>query len=163
VLVQMNNLSTHPSVAARLASHELNVYGWYYDIGAGQINTAIQQLDQVTQQNASASEEMSATSEELAAQAERLQAGIAYFHIDAHGLSASPAHTQAATAPDAKAHKPSVHTRPLVATIQHARPARVKTQSAAVAVKPNGHAGTGVSLDLSSVEEDARDKEFVRY
>jgi carbonic anhydrase len=37
VLVQMNNLSTHPSVAARLSSGELHVYGWYYDIGAGQI------------------------------------------------------------------------------------------------------------------------------
>jgi len=37
VLVQMNHLSTHPSVAARLASQELQVYGWYYDIGAGQI------------------------------------------------------------------------------------------------------------------------------
>ncbi|MCF1496445.1 HAMP domain-containing protein, partial [Agrobacterium vitis] len=43
------------------------------DIGASQINEAIQQLDKVTQQNAGASEEMSATSEELAAQAEELQ------------------------------------------------------------------------------------------
>jgi carbonic anhydrase len=37
VLVQMNNLSTHPSVAARLSSGELSVYGWYYDIGGGRI------------------------------------------------------------------------------------------------------------------------------
>ena len=37
VLVQMNNLSTHPTVAARLAMGELNVYGWYYDIGSGKI------------------------------------------------------------------------------------------------------------------------------
>lgn len=37
VLVQMNNLSTHPYVAARLATGELNVYGWYYDIATGQI------------------------------------------------------------------------------------------------------------------------------
>lgn len=37
VLVQMNNLGTHPSVAARLSSGELRVYGWYYDIGLGQI------------------------------------------------------------------------------------------------------------------------------
>lgn len=37
VLVQMNNLSTHPSVAARLAANELRVFGWYYDIGAGQV------------------------------------------------------------------------------------------------------------------------------
>jgi carbonic anhydrase len=37
VLVQMNNLSTHPCVAARLASGELRVYGWYYDIRSGRI------------------------------------------------------------------------------------------------------------------------------
>ncbi len=51
------------------------------DVGATQINKAIQQLDQVTQQNASASEEVSATSEELTAQAEQLQRTIAYFRI----------------------------------------------------------------------------------
>lgn len=52
------------------------------DIGAAQINEAIQQLDKVTQQNAGASEQMSATSEELAAQAEELQASINYFKVD---------------------------------------------------------------------------------
>ncbi|MBT9371594.1 methyl-accepting chemotaxis protein [Rhizobium sp. CSW-27] len=52
------------------------------DIGASQINEAIQQLDKVIQQNAGASEEMSATSEELAAQAEELQASIAFFKVE---------------------------------------------------------------------------------
>lgn len=37
VLVQMNHVSTHPSVAARLSSHEVKVFGWYYDIGEGLI------------------------------------------------------------------------------------------------------------------------------
>jgi carbonic anhydrase len=37
VLVQMNNLSTHPCVAARLAADELHIHGWYYDIGKGQV------------------------------------------------------------------------------------------------------------------------------
>ena len=55
------------------------------DIGAAQINEAIQQLDKVTQQNAGASEEMSATSEELAAQAEELQASISFFRISGDG------------------------------------------------------------------------------
>ncbi|WP_117192822.1 methyl-accepting chemotaxis protein [Rhizobium terrae] len=55
------------------------------DIGASQINEAIQQLDKVTQQNAGASEQMSATSEELAAQAEELQASIAFFKVDRAG------------------------------------------------------------------------------
>src|SRR5215468_5681140 len=52
------------------------------DIGASQINEAIQQLDKVTQQNSSASEEMAATSEELAAQSEELQTSIAFFKVD---------------------------------------------------------------------------------
>ncbi|RUM19018.1 HAMP domain-containing protein [Rhizobium phaseoli] len=55
------------------------------DIGAGQINEAIQQLDRVTQQNAGASEQMSATSEELASQAEELQTSIAFFKVDTTG------------------------------------------------------------------------------
>ena len=52
------------------------------DIGASQINEAIQQLDEVTQQNASASDQMSATSEQLADKAEELKSSIAYFRID---------------------------------------------------------------------------------
>lgn len=52
------------------------------DIGAAQINEAIQQLDKVTQQNAGASEQTSATSEELAAQAEELQASINFFKVE---------------------------------------------------------------------------------
>jgi methyl-accepting chemotaxis protein len=61
------------------------------DIGASQINEAIQQLDKVTQQNSGASEEMSATSEELAAQAEELQTSIAFFRVErASGSKAIP-------------------------------------------------------------------------
>jgi methyl-accepting chemotaxis protein len=59
------------------------------DIGAAQINEAIQQLDQVTQQNAGASEQISTTSEELAAQAEELQTSIAYFRVGSAGSSGS--------------------------------------------------------------------------
>ncbi len=68
------------------------------DIGASQINEAIQQLDKVTQQNAGASEEVSATSEELAAQAEELQASIAFFRVDRPSGKARP-QAQAAAAP----------------------------------------------------------------
>ena len=49
------------------------------DIGAAQINEAIQQLDQVTQVNAGASDQISATSEELASQAEELLSSISFF------------------------------------------------------------------------------------
>ena len=51
------------------------------DIGANQVNQAIQQLDKVIQQNAGAAEEMSATSEALSGQAETLQTSIAFFRM----------------------------------------------------------------------------------
>lgn len=37
VLVQLNHLGTHPHVAALLGTHELHVYGWYYDIASGRV------------------------------------------------------------------------------------------------------------------------------
>lgn len=37
VLVQLENLRTHPSVAARLASGKLRLYGWVYKIETGEI------------------------------------------------------------------------------------------------------------------------------
>ena len=43
VLVQLNQLSTHPHVAAMLGTRELNVYGWYYDIGSGRVRQYDQQ------------------------------------------------------------------------------------------------------------------------
>ena len=82
------------------------------DVGASQINEAIQQLDKVTQQNAAASEQMSATSEELSSQAEELQTSIAYFRTDntsaqaqskpAHATTRKPASSGAATKPASK-------------------------------------------------------------
>ncbi|MBF0437830.1 MAG: HAMP domain-containing protein [Magnetococcales bacterium] len=47
--------------------------------GGGQVNSAIQQLDQVIQRNAGASEEMSATADELLNHATRLQESMAFF------------------------------------------------------------------------------------
>lgn len=37
ILVQMNNLSTHPQIAARLSTGDIQMFGWYYDIGTGQV------------------------------------------------------------------------------------------------------------------------------
>lgn len=37
VLLQLNHLRTHPSVAGRLALGEIGVAGWVYDIGAGRV------------------------------------------------------------------------------------------------------------------------------
>ncbi len=60
------------------------------DIGANQVNQAIQQLDKVIQQNAGAAEEMSATSEALSGQAETLQASISFFRIGAGAHAPAP-------------------------------------------------------------------------
>jgi methyl-accepting chemotaxis protein len=49
--------------------------------GAGQINLAMNQLNQITQQNASASEELAATAEEMSAQAEQLQQAMSFFRV----------------------------------------------------------------------------------
>lgn len=137
------------------------------DVGADQINQAIQQLDQVTQQNAAASEQMSSTSEELAAQAEQLQANLAYFRVDAKTTS------QAAPAPVA-ARKPQHRAAHAPAAVQAKAPASGRTPAAAPAAKAkkrpvaghgtmpgNGHANGGFALDMAAAE-DGLDAEFQR-
>lgn len=47
--------------------------------GVAQINTAMNQLNQITQQNASSSEELAATAEEMSGQAEQLQQAMSFF------------------------------------------------------------------------------------
>jgi len=56
------------------ASNEQNV-------GATEINTALQQLDNVVQANAGSSEEIASTAEELSSQAMQLEQAIGFFHI----------------------------------------------------------------------------------
>lgn len=60
------------------------------DVGAGQINKAIQQLDTLIQQNAAAAEEMSTTAEELNSRSIELQDSISFFKIDTDASSGSP-------------------------------------------------------------------------
>jgi methyl-accepting chemotaxis protein len=147
------------------------------EIGADQINQAIQQLDQVTQQNASASEQMSAASEELAAQAEQLQTSIAYFRID-EGTGAEKRQTVAAT----KVAKPSTE-RPAAKSVSAAKssskPAAASRSAAALKAAPQGAAKliarvqsaydtekpdrkAGVTLDLTSGGHDHHDAQFER-
>ncbi|MGY5774846.1 methyl-accepting chemotaxis protein [Rhizobium sp. LEGMi135b] len=125
------------------------------DIGASQINEAIQQLDKVTQQNAGASEEMSATSEELAAQAEELQASIAFFKVD----QANARKAQAAHAP---VHAPIHHAavspaRPKPAAKAPARAPAARTDNSVAAQQARLR---GFSLDMSMGGPDADDAEF---
>jgi len=68
--------------------------------GVGQINTAMDLLNQITQQNASSSEELAATSEEMSGQAAQLQELIAFFTVSDGGA--------ASTAFKAKPVKPAV-------------------------------------------------------
>ena len=60
------------------------------DIGASQVNQAIQQLDSVTQHNASAAEQVSATSEQLTDRAEELRTTTAFFTTGDTRAVASP-------------------------------------------------------------------------
>ena len=50
--------------------------------GVSQINTAMNQMNQITQQNASASEELAATAEEMTGQTEQMQNLMSFFKID---------------------------------------------------------------------------------
>ena len=60
--------------------------------GVGQINAAMNQLNQITQQNASASEELAATSEEMSSQADNLQQVMSFFTVSgARAVQARPA------------------------------------------------------------------------
>ncbi|HBF31706.1 methyl-accepting chemotaxis protein [Rhizobium sp.] len=118
------------------------------DIGASQINDAIQQLDKVTQQNAGASEEMSATSEELAAQAEELQASIAFFKVDG-----AAKHTQAAR--DTKTAHQSQVRRSLPKPVGRDR--AVKPQQSVSAQQARAR---GFALDLSMGGPDDEDNDF---
>lgn len=121
------------------------------DIGASQINEAIQQLDKVTQQNAGASEEMSATSEELAAQAEELQASIAFFKVEqASARKAQPIHNPVHRAISPAKSKPASK-----APLARAPAARTDNSVAAQQARLKGF-----SLDMSMGGPDADDNDF---
>ena len=113
------------------------------DIGASQINEAIQQLDKVTQQNAGASEEMSGTSEELAAQAEELQTSIAFFRVD-----------RASSTPAVQPRRPAPVSRPVVKAA--AAPLRKSDNS----VNGQQARARGFALDMSMGGPDADDADF---
>ncbi|OYT88055.1 MAG: methyl-accepting chemotaxis protein [Burkholderiales bacterium PBB6] len=82
--------------------------------GIGQVNSAVNHLDQMTQQNAALVEQSAAAAESLKDQAQRLNALVARFRLDdrAPMASAAPAHTPAAArfaspAPAGKASAPA--------------------------------------------------------
>ncbi|ARM13828.1 MULTISPECIES: methyl-accepting chemotaxis protein [Rhizobium] len=121
------------------------------DIGASQINEAIQQLDKVTQQNAGASEQMSATSEELASQAEELQTSIAFFKVDMAGSARPNAHRA----------QPSASARGIKvpAAARKAAP-QARNQSHGQTVSVQQQRLKGFALDMSMGGPDAGDDDF---
>jgi carbonic anhydrase len=52
----MSHLGTHPSVASHLALGELRIFGWYYDIGAGEVLQYDQSLGRFQPVNGAAHE-----------------------------------------------------------------------------------------------------------
>jgi methyl-accepting chemotaxis protein len=120
------------------------------DIGAGQINEAIQQLDKVTQQNAGASEEMSATSEELASQAEELQNSIAFFKVD----NADDGRAQTSREPASRSRmKTTLAAKPAAKT-------RTSGSLSGQTVAKQQARVKGLMLDMSMGGPDADDSDF---
>ena len=117
------------------------------DVGAVQINQAIQQLDKVTQQNASAAEQVSGTSEELAAQAEQLQAAVSFFRLDA--AQQVMAATTALPNPVAALHARVADSAPSLRASKARAPRKVPMQTG------------GFTLDMSDAE-DSHDAAFRR-
>jgi methyl-accepting chemotaxis protein len=116
------------------------------DIGAGQVNEAIQQLDKVTQQNAGASEQISSTSEALASQAEELQEGMAFFQIEDAGARAKPTGLPARK----------------VASAKKIAPPKGKTKAKTASVADQQARVRGFALELASGGPDEEDAEFGR-
>ena len=110
--------------------------------GIGQVNSAINQLDQMTQQNAALVEESAAAAESLKHQAQRLMEVVATFRLDEH---AAPA---AAPRP---APAPVAHVKAADAAIQAARKAPAPAARPAVATPPaSPSAASGASDDWES-------------
>ena len=72
-------------------------------VGLAQVNTAVNQMDQVTQQNAAMVEQSTAASHSLAQEAEGLEASVARFRVGAGQPAAPAAAHVAARAPAAPA------------------------------------------------------------
>jgi methyl-accepting chemotaxis protein len=128
------------------------------DVGANQVNQAIQRLDKVIQQNAGAAEEMSATSEVLSGQAEHLLASIAFFRIDGKAGAASKNEkplVPAAALPQTKTPAPA---QPRAAESANSARMRLKSRS-----DYKGRHGNGFALNLSNGRADDFDADFESF
>jgi methyl-accepting chemotaxis protein len=135
------------------------------DVGASQINEAIQQLDQVTQQNAAAAQQMSATSDELSTQAEELQTAIAFFRT-----------IERRTPRDGAEQDRNDAVKPLRAAVAKvaasydaprakapAKPVRHAAEPKGRFAQPRKPGANGFALDLAAGGADADDAQFKTY
>ncbi|MEO5349909.1 MAG: methyl-accepting chemotaxis protein [Magnetococcus sp. YQC-3] len=130
------------------------------DLGASQINTAIQELDQVIQQNAAGAEQMSATSEELSAQAAQLQDMINFFDLGDNQRVAAVATRQRAPSVQKGSDRGRYAGRG--SSNRQAMSGGSQPGKSANPVAPRSAAQSkGYTLDLSG--GDAEDERFDRY
>jgi methyl-accepting chemotaxis protein len=118
--------------------------------GAGQVNTAVSQMDTVTQSNAANAEESASASEELNAQADQLQSLVRELTALVHGASAREL-TTTPTAAKAKAAK-SVATSAAKPSVKH-------RASASAAVPPAADGGNGAAVSRKGNGAAARKPE----
>ncbi len=126
---------------------EINASSTEQADGIAQVTKAVQQLDTVIQTNASGTEQMAASSEQLAGQADMLQETARFFKLQeaAYESGLLKSGQSAANRRTPPAHSPKQGTRS--------------------ATKGNGNDRShdaGVTLDLSSGQEDVDDREFER-
>lgn len=119
------------------------------DIGASQVNVAIQQLDQVIQQNAASAEQISSTSEELSSQAAQLQEMIAFFD-----LGTSEQEPRAIRKRETKNQR-----RPPLPVASNKAAVPAKTPRVLPALPANKKKG----FELNLVEPDSEDSRFSQY
>ncbi|MBY9063079.1 methyl-accepting chemotaxis protein [Sphingomonas yunnanensis] len=111
------------------------------DLGAGHVNVAIQQLDQVAHQSAEAGGQIAATADSLADEAEELRQRIGFFRLDLSGVAAS------AVAPT---HPGAAPTR--------LRSTRLKRSISATTVRDRLRQQRGAAIDLVVEASPRRDK-----
>jgi methyl-accepting chemotaxis protein len=137
------------------------------DIGASQINEAIQQLDKVTQLNASTSEQMTATAEDLSGQAEELQNAIMFFKIgrreQERGKPMAAEPVAAERAADRARPKPAPVGRPASRIATAPKAARKTAEPKGRFTPVQKTAGHGFALDLAVGGPDQRDADFKPY
>ena len=118
--------------------------------GVIQINTAIQQFDQVTQQNAATSEQISSMAEELAAQSEQLQETISFFQLQDDRTYKNRKNERKSN------RKRQTSTKPL-------QPITLKNNNHKFAAKSGPPEGVFLDMEAENTGEDLFDDDFEKF